>query len=53
MNAQRCTEELEDAMVIAEAAYVENPDPAIQNSWLHKHRDYELRLLDLTKKRML
>lgn len=52
-NAQQRTEELENAMTAAETAYAQNPCTATLTPWLHSHREYELHLLDLTKKRML
>lgn len=47
-NAQQCTEELESALMKAEAEYSQNPNAL--SLWLHCRREYELRLLDLTKK---
>lgn len=49
-NAQLCTEELESAMLHAESDYVANADLGTREICLHKHREYELSLLTLTKK---
>lgn len=51
-NRQR-TEELETAMLTAESAYATNPNFDTRNEWLQSRREYELRLLDHTQKRML
>lgn len=50
-NAQQCTEELESALLKAEVEYSQNSHAL--SRWLHCCREYELCLLDLTKKRML
>lgn len=40
-------------MLQAEADYNDTPTPHTHAAWLHCSRKYELRLLDLTEKRML
>lgn len=52
-NTQQHTEELQNTMMVTETAYVQNPSTAMLTPWLHSRREYELCLLDLTKKRML
>ena len=52
-NNRMLTEELETVMVGAESAYASNPASDTREAWLQSRREYELRLLDLTQKRML
>lgn len=49
-NALQHTEELENAIQETESAYAAAPAPCTQDTWLHTHREYELQLLDFTKK---
>lgn len=52
-NTQQHTVELRTTMTAAKRAYASDPSLTIREAWLQGRRKYELRLLDLTQKRML